>query len=443
MRLVHGLVQVLIALGLDTASGMSESFKSKLTPALRKEYEALHEADAPVAKKAKKGADWYPSKCEPIEGSVRVDFDFMTKFMVATFRSYGLPEAEAATCADVLIEADKRGIDSHGIGRLKPIYCDRVDQGILKAFAPITVVRETDATALVDGGMGLGLYVGPYCMDLAIKKAKKHGVGVVIAQNSTHYGIAGYYASMACKAGCVGFSTTNARPSIAPTFGVEGMLGTNPLCFGIPTDEPFDFVIDCATSVNQRGKIERYGREGRPTPAGQVIDVDGNERTDTEGILRDMVAGTAALCPLGGAGDAMGGYKGFGWATAVELLCTAFQSGPWGEDICGVDRKTGAKKPMPLGHIFIAIDVEAHVGLDAFKKNAGELLRGIRASRKDPKGPGRIWTAGEPEHCANADRTANGGFFIPPALQKAMADLRKDKFDDATKAAFTPFPFEK
>lgn len=220
------------------------------------------------------------------------------------------------------------------------------------------------------------------------------------------------------------------------------MLGTNPLCFGIPTDEPFDFVIDCATSVNQRGKIERYGREGRPTPAGQVIDTDGNERTDTEGILKDMVKGTAALCPLGGAGDAMGGYKGFGWATAVELLCTAFQSGPWGADICGVDRATGAKTPMPLGHVFMAIDVDAHVGLETFKANAGALLRGVRASRKDPRGPGRIWTAGEPEHCARADRDGMGGFYIPPALQQNMRDLRATKFDAATKAAFTPFPFE-
>ena len=140
----------------------------------------------------------------------------------------------------------------------------------------------------------------------------------------------GYYATMATQAGCVGFSTTNARPSIAPTFGVQGMMGTNPLCFGIPTDEEFDFVIDCATSVTQRGKIERYAREGRQTPYGQVIDSKGRVRTDTQQILADLVAGDAALCPLGGAGEDLGGYKGYGWAAAVELLCTAFQQGPFG-----------------------------------------------------------------------------------------------------------------
>ena len=185
------------------------------------------------------GGDWYPGKNPPVDGSCILPFEYMEAFMLAVFEGLGVPAKEAKTCADVFIEADKRGIDSHGIGRLKPIYCDRVDQGILKPIAPITIVQETQASALVDGNLGLGLYVGPYCMDLAIKKAKECGVGVVIAQRSTHYGIAGYYATMATQQGCVGFSTTNARPSIAPTFGVEGMLGTNPLCFGIPTDEPF------------------------------------------------------------------------------------------------------------------------------------------------------------------------------------------------------------
>ena len=389
------------------------------------------------------GGDWYPGKNPPVEGSCILPFEYMEAFMLAVFEGLGVPAKEAKTCADVLIEADKRGIDSHGIGRLKPIYCDRVDQGILKPIAPITIVKETQASALVDGNLGLGLYVGPFCMDLAIKKAKACGVGVVIAQRSTHYGIAGYYATQATKAGCVGFSTTNARPSIAPTFGVEGMLGTNPLCFGIPTDEAFPFVIDCATSVNQRGKIERYGREGKPTPRGCVVDIKGEERTDTEGILKDMVLGKAALCPLGGAGEDLGGYKGYGWATAVELLCTAFQSGPWGEEICGVDRVTGEKKPMPLGHVFMAIDIEPLIGLDKFKANAGELLRGLRASTKDPNGPGKIWTAGEPEHDAFNDRTAQGGFWVPPALQKHMVELRASKLSPEQQERFTPFPFEK
>ena len=173
------------------------------------------------------------------------------------------------------------------------------------------------------------------------------------------------------------------------------------------------------------------------------MDIKGEERTDTEGILKDMVLGKAALCPLGGAGEDLGGYKGYGWATAVELLCTAFQSGPWGEEICGVDRATGEKKPMPLGHVFMAIDVEPLIGLDKFKANAGELLRGLRASTKDPNGPGKIWTAGEPEHDAFLDRTKQGGFWVPPALQKHMVELRSSKLSPDQRERFTPFPFEK
>lgn len=148
-------------------------------------------------------------------------------------------------------------------------------------------------------------------MQMAIDKAKKHGVGFVAVRNSTHYGIAGYYTTMATAHGCIGFSGTNARPSIAATFGAEPMLGTNPLCFGIPSDDPFPFVIDCATSINQRGKIERYGREGLPTPRGCVVDDQGIERTDTEGILKDMVLGKCFLTPVGGAGAELGGYKGY------------------------------------------------------------------------------------------------------------------------------------
>lgn len=154
-----------------------------------------------------------------------VDFDYMKEFIRQVFLVYGCTEEQAEQSADVLIEADKRGIDSHGLGRLKPIYCDRMDQGILWSNKPIDIVKETDTTALVDGNLGLGLYIGPYCMQLAIEKAKKYGVGFVVCQRSTHYGIAGYYATMASEAGCVGLSGTNARPSIAPTFGVEPMLG--------------------------------------------------------------------------------------------------------------------------------------------------------------------------------------------------------------------------
>ncbi|KAL7534892.1 hypothetical protein ACHAXR_009438 [Thalassiosira sp. AJA248-18] len=395
------------------------------------------ELEGPDVKKAKTNGDAAKSAADDLP---IVDFDYMKQFMKEVFLSYGVSPERAETCSDVLIEADKRGIDSHGLGRLKPIYCDRMDNGILYPDKPIDIVSESDTTALVDGNLGLGLYIGPHCMQIAIDKAKKHGVGFVACRNSTHYGIAGYYATMATDQGCIGLTGTNARPSIAPTFGVEPMMGTNPLTWGIPSSDEFPFVIDCATSVNQRGKIEKYARDGVETPRGAVIDDQGMERTDTEGNLRDMVLGKCALTPLGGAGDKMGGYKGYRWAATVELLCTALGSGPWGEDICGVDRATGKPKPMPLGHFFLAIDIEKICPVDTFKKNAGEFLEALRGSRKAPNGPGRIWTAGEPENDARVERTGQGGMKVNVPLQKNMQVLRDNR--PGLKDKYAKLPFE-
>lgn len=153
-----------------------------------------------------------------------------------------------------------------------------------------------------------------------------------------------------------------------------------------------------------------------------------------------MVLGKCALTPVGGAGDAMGGYKGYGWAATVELLCTALQSGPWGEDICGIDRATGKPKPMPLGHFFLAIDIEKLCPLDVFKKNSGEFLQALRDSKKAPTGPGRIWTAGEPENDARVERTAQGGMKVPASLQKNMVALRDNR--PGLKEKYAKFPFE-
>jgi L-2-hydroxycarboxylate dehydrogenase (NAD+) len=153
-----------------------------------------------------------------------------------------------------------------------------------------------------------------------------------------------------------------------------------------------------------------------------------------------MVLGKCALTPLGGAGDKMGGYKGYGWATTVELLCTAFQSGPFGDEVCGIDRETGAPKPMPLGHFFLAINIESLCSLETFKKNTGNLLRALRQSMKSPKGPGRIWTAGELENDARIARTGQGGMKVSTVLQQNMIDLRNKHPSLAEK--YEKFPFE-
>jgi len=344
-----------------------------------------------------------------------VPFADMEAFMRACFEGVGVPPEDAAICADVLITSDKRGIDSHGIGRLKPIYIDRINDGIQSPTTNFEIVKETETTAVVDGHDGMGHVIGVRSMRMAIDKAKRYGLGMVAVRNSTHYGIAGYYSLMAIEAGQIGITGTNARPSIAPTFGVENMLGTNPLTIGCPTDEAFPFVIDCATSVTQRGKIEVYERLGKQMPAGWVIGKDGQTRTDPAQTLKDLVAGTASLTPLGGLGEDGGGYKGYGYATVVEILSAALQDGSFMKGLLGF--KDGKKVPYHLGHFFLAIDIEHFVPLPLFQTIAGSICRQLRASAKVP-GQARIWTAGEKEHDAWMYRKDRG---VP-----VNAPLRRD-----------------
>ena len=368
------------------------------------------------------------------EDFVWVDFDVLEDFMKDAFTAIGIPKDDAAICANVLITSDKRGIDSHGIGRFKPIYIDRINDGILNTQTKFEIIKEGPTTAVVDGHNGIGMVIGKKSMQLAIDKAKEYGLGMVAVRNTTHYGIAGYYSLMAIENGMVGITGTNARPSIAPTFGVENMLGTNPLTIGFPTDEEFPFVLDCATAVSQRGKIEAYARLGKNLPEGWVIGNDGKSKTDSKQVLKDLVAGKAALSPLGGIGEETAGYKGYGYATVVEVLSAALQDGKFLKDLLGFDEQ-GKKIPYPLGHFFIAINTEAFMGLSVFKKVAGEIMRQLRASKKMP-GAERIYTAGEKEYEAWLFRKDKGA-RVDKKLQEDIIEVR-----DAYNLSHT-FDFEK
>lgn len=210
-------------------------------------------------------------------------------------------------------------------------------------------------------------------MEKLVKKAKTYGMAAGAIRNSSHYGIAGYWAMMATRENMIGFTGTNARPSIAPTFGVEPMLGTNPFTIAMPTDEPFPFVIDCATSITQRGEIEVLARQGKPTPEGRVIGRDGKFMTDSDEILAALLRGEASFMPVGG-------YKGYSYATVVEILSAALAQGNYMKMLTGI-AEDGSKKPHGLGHYFMVFDPEAFMGIDAFKKTAGDILRALRASK--------------------------------------------------------------
>ena len=363
-----------------------------------------------------------------------VPWKLMNDFMIDVFKAYGVPEEDAKICADVLLESDRRGIESHGCNRFKPIYIDRIVKGTLLPKTQLEIVKETQTTIVMDAHDGMGMVAAHAMMEKLIQKAKECGMAGGAIRNSTHYGIAGYWTDMAAKQGLIAVTGTNARPSIAPTFGVENMLGTNPLTFSLPTDEEFPFCLDCATSIVQRGKIEFYARSGKDTPEGMVVTHDGKPITDSKAILKMLNEGSAALAPLGGGpGDEMCGYKGYGYATVVEILSSALAGGEFMKALSGVSPE-GKAQMYHLGHFFFVVDPEAFMGLDVFKKTAGEICRQLRASAKAP-GYERIYTAGEKEYLVSLERK-DKGVPVNEAVQKELIALRDEHHLPYT------FPFE-
>ena len=352
-----------------------------------------------------------------------VPWELMNSFLIDAFAGYGVPREDAAICADVLLESDRRGIESHGCNRFKPIYIDRIKKGTLLPETKIEIVRETPTSVVMDAHNGMGMVASYRMMEMLIKKAKEFGMAGGAIRNSTHYGIAGYWATMASREGLIGLTGTNARPSIAPTFGVENMMGTNPLTFALPTDEEFPFCIDCATSIVQRGKIEYYEREGKETPAGMVISETGETMTDSHEILRALVEGRAALAPLGGIGEELAGYKGYGYAAVVEILSAALAGGQFMKALTGVGPE-GKPQMYHLGHFFFVVDPDAFSGREIFRKTAGDICRALRASKK-AAGHDRIYTAGEKEYLTWLERK-DKGVPVGEAVQKEILAVRDE-----------------
>ena len=350
-----------------------------------------------------------------------VPWELMNSFMIDAFKGYGVPEEDAKIVADVLLESDRRGIESHGCNRFKPIYIDRIVKGTLLPKTEIEIVKETPTTVVMDAHDGMGMVASYKMMNMLIDKAKQYGMAGGAIRNSTHYGIAGYWATMASKESMVGITGTNARPSIAPTFGVENMMGTNPLTFALPTDEEFPFCLDCATSIVQRGRIEYYAREGKDTPAGMVISEKGEALTDSKDILDELVKGTAALAPLGGIGEEMAGYKGYGYAAVVEILSAALSGGEFMKALTGVSAD-GKPQMYHLGHFFFVVDPDAFCGRETFRKIAGDICRALRASKKAP-GYDRIYTAGEKEYLVWLERREKG-VPLSKSVQKDILEVR-------------------
>jgi len=359
---------------------------------------------------------------------VYLDAETLKNFMTDVFIGLEVPKEDAQIISEVLITSDLRGIDSHGIQRCK-MYYDRIKAGIYNPVTEFEIVNDNMGTAVVDGHCGMGHVIAYKAMRLAIEKAKQYGLGAVAVKNSSHFGIAGFYSLMAINEGMVGFTTTNTRPAVPPTFGVEPMLGTNPLTYGAPTDEDFPFLIDAATSIIQRGKVEVYNRIQKPLPNGLIITNNGNSETDPGEVLHDLLDRSAALLPLGGKGESTSGHKGYGYATFAEILSSALQDGIFLRDTAGVIED--GQKRLKVGHFFLAINVGNFIPLQKFKKTAGNIMRELRSSKLAP-GKDKIYTAGEKEYSSEEERKETG-IPINKSLQKDIktmqVELGLDKYN--------------
>jgi L-2-hydroxycarboxylate dehydrogenase (NAD+) len=344
------------------------------------------------------------------------------KFMSTIFERLGTPAEDARICADVLIASDLRGIQSHGVGRLK-YYYDRIQRGQHQTTTVFKIVKETETTAVVDGHHGMGHVISYRSMQLAIEKARRYGLGAVAVRNSTHFGIAGFYPLMAASEGMMGLTVTNARPSIAPTFGAEPMLGTNPIAFAAPSDMDYPFCFDGATSIAQRGKIELAARAEKPVPEGWVIDNEGQSLTDPDQILEDLNKATAALLPLGGAGELFAGYKGYDLATLVEILSASLSGAMFMKELLGF-APDGSRRPFMLGHFFLAIDIEHFIPLELSRRITGQIMRALQDARRAP-GQDRIYVAGEKEYEKEA-LIRERGIPINHNLRQELQTMRDD-----------------
>jgi LDH2 family malate/lactate/ureidoglycolate dehydrogenase len=339
----------------------------------------------------------------------------LREFCTRVFEHFGVPPADAAQAADVLASADLRGVDSHGVARLRT-YSDMLSLGRINPRPNVRIVRELPATATVDGDNGLGLVVAPRANEIAMAKAEAVGAAVVSVSNTNHFGMAGYYPLRALDLGLIGWAMCNSTKLVAPLWGAERMLGTNPIAIAFPAGEEPPVVIDLATSATAYGKIEIARRKGEPIPPGWAVDRDGNPATWPE----QMVDG-GALLPLGSTREA-GGHKGFCLAAAVDILSCVLSGANWGPfapPFALRQEEPARSVGKGIGHAFGALRIDGFIDPAEFRRQMDDWVRTLRATRPAPETEGVV-IPGDPERRAAAARAVTG----IPLLPAVVADLR-------------------
>lgn len=342
--------------------------------------------------------------------------EVLSDYIQKTFHYFKVPEEDARLAAEVLLYSDIRGIDSHGIARLAA-YCHYLERGKINPKPTLSLVRERKSTATVDGDNGLGLVVAPKAMDIAMQKAKDCGSGWVAICNSNHYGAAGYYPEKALKQDLIGWSMTNTSKIVAPLWGIERKLGTNPIAIAFPGDKEPPIVIDFASSTVSFGKVEIQWRKGEALPEGWAIQKDGGKSSQPSDFLDG-----AALLPLG-SDKIRGGHKGYGLSAMVDILSAVLSGANWGPfapmfspNFPDIKESVG----KGLGHFLGAWDIDSFIDVQEFKQQIDHWIQIMRATKPMPDKEA-VLIPGDPEREIRAKRKAEG----IPIIQSVMDDLKE------------------
>lgn len=342
-------------------------------------------------------------------------YNSLKQFAFDAFKKMNCPEADAQLATNVLLSADLRGIDSHGLARLSG-YVRLWEAKRVNSQPKIKTVHETPSTAVVDGDQGLGLVVAPHAMNIAIEKAKQVGTGWVAVKNSNHFGIAGYHSMMALEHDMIGISMTNASPLVAPTFSIERLLGTNPICVAIPADKQPPFVADFATTTAANGKLEILQRKNKEAPLGWIQTKEGKPSTNPN-ELKDG----GALIPLGSDYE-HGSHKGFclgAWVDIFSAVLSGANYGPWVPPFVSFLAPPANPVGGGIGHFFGAMRVDAFRPASEFKQHMDNWISRFREA-KTMEGYDKLIIPGDPEREAEKIRMENG----IPLNEKVVEDLK-------------------
>ncbi|GHU29498.1 malate dehydrogenase [Spirochaetia bacterium] len=341
-------------------------------------------------------------------------------FCTGIFQALGLPPEDSVDAGRILVSADARGIRSHGLAHVKR-YVDGIRAGFISADVNITTIYETPLSLVLDAEGSVGLGISRRAMDKAIEKAAAHGIGVCSVRNSNHFGIAGYYTEMAARQDMIGIALTNTAALGVPTFARSAWFGTNPIACAVPALDGKMFSLDMATTTVTRGTVEVYAQEKKLLPAGWAVGTDGLYTQDPVQLLEDILyLRGGGLLPLGGEGTVAGGYKGYGLAVLVDILCALTSGGTFGSAV-----RDSAVTSARVCHFFMAIRLDLFRPPEEFKKDMTKMLDEL-ASLDPADGQSRVFYAGLRSHETESRYTKTGIPLAPKTwdiLKKIAAEL--------------------